>query len=330
MWFSHPVRRSIAPADLFSFFFSHLATTNAVPKKSSSKAVNGGFNKENIPSNSHSAASSSGILNQNRAILAVSIVQKPLTGNAAVAPVKSSNVLKSVLKKSLSTATSSSNLNNVKPKLTKQNTVTGISKLYDYAEIQKKKKDELVQKLKAEEEKEMKFKFHAKPAPKVKAPTIQVQQQVVKQHSLKEKDAKAPLTKQKSMPNLQVVKRPAPVVPMCGDPERIRMMDEHKKRLIEKYKQESVNFKAKPASVLQKPFFQPKHNFKAIDSKPFKLLLTQRLIERSTFDKQLQQAQAMKKKQDEIYQRAKDLNERRQMRQAREFRANPNPFGRGH
>lgn len=267
----------------------------------------------------------------------MSIVQKPTNAPASVvAPIKSSNnnnnVLKSVLKKSFSTATSSSNLND-KPKQTliKQNTVAPISNLYQYAEIQKKNKVQLVQKLKAEAEKEMKFKFHAKPAPKVKA--VQVQQ-VVKQQSLKEKDTKIEekkmkLLKQQSMPNLQVIKRAIPVVPMCGDPERIRLMDEHKKRLIEKYKQESVQFKAKPASVLQKPFFQPKHNFKAIDSKPFKLVLTQRLIQRSTYDKQLQQTQALKMKQDEIFQRQRDLDDRRQMRQAREFRANPNPFGRG-
>lgn len=217
----------------------------------------------------------------------------------------------------------------------KQNTVAPISKLYEVAAIQKKKKEELAQKLQAEAEKEMKFKFHAKPAPKfLKAPPA-IQPVLIKQQSLKEKEVKneqekKKLLKQQSMPNLQIIKRPIPVVPTCGNPERIRAMEDHKKRILEKYKPENIQFKAKPATVLQKPVFQPKHNFKAIDSKPFKLVLTQRLIQRSTFDKQLQETQAIKRKQEEIIQRQHDLEERRQMRQAREFRANPNPFGRGH
>lgn len=293
----------------------HIATGNAKQNKPSS-----GYNKENVPSNPHSAVSSAGT---SRAILAVSkvfVTQKP--GGAAP--------LKSVLKKSISTSASNLNTKNDKPKLFKQNTAAPI-KLYEYAEIQQKRKEALAKKLKEEAEKEMKFKFHANPVPKFKAPTIQPipKKPIVKQQSVNEDTKKKKLFKQQSMPNLQVVKRPVPAVPSCGDPERIKMIEEHKKQLMEKYKHDNVQFKAKPAYVLQKPVFQPKHNFKPAEAKPFKLVLTQRLIQRTAYDKNLQQTQDIKKQQEDIMKRHQELQERKQMRQAREFKANPNPFGRG-
>lgn len=244
---------------------------------------------------------------------------------------KTGGALKSVLKKT----TSASNLvaKNERPKLVKQNTV--VPKAYEYAEIQKKKREELAQKLKQEQEKELKFKFHAKPVPKsIKAPTIQpkpiAKPPLVKQKSLKENEDQKKLLKQLSMPILPVVKRPAvTAVPSCGDPDRIKAIEEHKQRLKDKYKLENVQFKAKPATVLKKPVFQPKHNFKPAEAKPFKLVLTQRLVQRTAYDKQLQETQCIKKQQDEIIKRHQELQERKQMRQAREFKANPNPFGRG-
>ena len=214
---------------------------------------------------------------------------------------------------------------------------TKIDKLYEQAEIQKKRKEVLAKKIKAEEEKELKFKFQAKPVPKfVKtAPSLQAimtKQQIAKQNS---QDEKKKLVKQQSMPNISTIhhKKSCPqagnnIVPSCGNPERIKAMQEHKKQLIEKYKPENVHFKAKPAVVLQKPIFQPKHNFKALDAKPFKLILTQRMMQRSTFDRQLQEAMAIKEKQQEILKRQNDLEERKIMRQKTEFRARPNPFGR--
>lgn len=248
----------------------------------------------------------------------VSVTQKP------------SGAPKPILKKAIST--SASNLNAAKPRtLVKQNTAAPIQKLYEYAEIQKKKKEALAQKLKEEAEKEMKYKFHANPIPKsIRAPTIQPKP-LVKQQSLKEaaEEKKKKLMKQTSMPILPIVKRPAPVVPSCGDPERIKAMSEHKKQLIEKYKHENVQFKAKPASVLLKPVFQPKHNFKQAEAKPFKLVLTQRLIQRTAFDKQLHETQLIKQRQEEILKKHQEFQERKQMRQDREFKANPNPFGRG-
>lgn len=279
-------------------------------------------NKENVPSNTHSAVSSAGT---GRAILAVS----------KVSVTQKSNALKSVLKKSISTSASNLNAKNERPKLFKQNTV--VPKAYEYAEIQKKKREELAQKLKEEAEKELKFKFHAKPVPKsVKAPTIQPKQvakpPLIKQKSLKDnkiEEDKKKLLKQLSMPILPVVKRPAPTVPSCGDPERIKAIEENKQRLKEKYKMENVQFKAKPASVLRKPVFQPKHNFKPAEAKPFKLVLSQRLVQRTEYDKKLQEAMNIKQQQEEIIKRHQELQERKQMRQAREFKANPNPFGRG-
>jgi hypothetical protein len=295
--------------------FSHLsiATNNTKQNKAS------GYNKENVPSNTHSAVSSAGT---GRAILAVSKVSVTQKSSQGTAP-----VLKSVLKKSISTSASNLNAKNDRPKLVKQNTV--VPKAYEYAEIQKKKREELAQKLKEEAEKELKFKFHAKPVPKsIKAPTIQPKP-IVKQKSLKENEEKKKLLKQLSMPILPIVKRPALAVPSCGDPERIKAIEEHKLRLKEKYKLDNVAFKAKPAYVLKKPVFQPKHNFKPAEAKPFKLVLSQRLVQRTAYDKQLQETQCIKKQQEDIVKRHQELQERKQMRQAREFKANPNPFGRG-
>lgn len=302
------------------FFRTSIATNNTKQNR-----VNG-YNKENVPSNTHSAVSSAGT---SRAILAVSkiSVTQKVAGGAVPAP-----TLKSALKKSISTSATNLNTKNDRPKLVKQNTV--VPKAYEYAEIQKKKREELAQKLKEEAEKELKFKFHAKPVPKsVKAPTIQpkviAKPPLIKQKSLKENEDKKRLLKQLSMPILPVVKRPAPAVPSCGDPDRIKAIEEHRQRLREKYKLENVQFKAKPASVLRKPVFQPKHNFKPAEAKPFKLVLSQRLVQRTAYDKQLQETQTIKKQQEDIVKRHQELQERKQMRQAREFKANPNPFGRG-
>lgn len=230
-----------------------------------------------------------------------------------------------------------SNKNDSKKALQKSSSVQKLSsatdKLYEQAEIQKKRKEVLVKKLKAEEEKECKFKFHAKPVPKfVKtAPSLQTiitKQQILKQNSQEEQKKK--LTKQKSLPNIAPQKKCANclLVPNCGNPERIRALQENKRQLIEKYKPENFQFKAKPAVVLQKPVFQPQHNFKPVDAKPFKLQLTTRMIQRQTFDRQLQETQAIKEKQKEIIQRQHDLEERKMIRQKTEFRARPNPFGR--
>lgn len=308
---------------LFTLFRTSIATSGNTLKQNKI----GGFNKENVPSNAHSAVSSAGT---GRAILAVSkvsVTQKSQGTGGVVAP-----ALKSALKKSISVSASNINVKSEKPKFVKQNTAAAM-KLYEYAEIQKKKKEALAQKLKEQAEKELNFKFHAKPVPKsIKVPTIQpkIKPQIVKQQSLKEnEEIKKKLLKQLSMPILPVVKRPAPIVPSCGDPERIKAIEEHRQQLKDKYKHESVLFKAKPATVLHKPVFQPKHNFKAAEAKPFKLVLSQRLIQRTAYDKQLQETQGIKKKQEEIIKRHQDLQDRKQMRQAREFKANPNPFGRG-
>lgn len=336
---------------MFSFhFFVHLFTLLflATAKKDVPKQ-NKASNKENVPANKS-------IHQPNRAILAVSIVNKKSqqthnSNNNGNPPVKASNKSqpkhhqqqqqqKGILKKSTSVTSSATSIAkniNDKPKvLTKSvsthKLLTTTDKLYEQAEIQKKRKEVLAKKLKAEEEKECKFKFTAKPVPKfVKvAPSLQAiisKQQITKQNTHEEKKK---LVKQQSMPNISTVacKKSAPLVPSCGNPERIKAIMEHKKQLMDKYKPENIQFKAKPADVLQKTVFQPKHNFKAVDAKPFKLILTQRMMQRSTFDRQLQEALAIKEKQKEILQRQHDLEERKIMRQKTEFRARPNPFGR--
>lgn len=320
------------------FFFSYfsfntstlLATGKNVPKQNKAN------NKENVRP---------AIVRQNepnRAILAVSIVKNNSKVSSTTAKIASTTNFGAIKKNGSSIASSTTSLKNNGTSNSNNNKVIMVksvshqklnvaSKLYDYHEIQKSKREELVRKLKAEEEKEMKFKFHAKPVPKfVKtAPTLQAL--TLKQQAIKEmqNEIKKRLTKQQSMPNLLAHgDRKIPLVPSCADPERMKAKDDTKKRLIEKYKPENFQFKAKPAFILQQPVFQPKHNFKAVDAKPFKLTLTNRLIQRQTFDKQLQQNQAIKERQKEILQRQKDMEERKVLRKDREFRANPNPFGR--
>lgn len=271
---------------------------------------------------------------QNRAILAVSIVKSSDSVKSSSSKVASSaNTYTFAAKKSGSIASSTASLksnvkeNNGKPGMIKsishQKLSTG-SKLYEYAEVQKKKKEELVKKLKAEEERELKFQFHAKPVPKfVKvAPSLET---IALKHQIQKEVEKKKLVKQQSMPNLQTKKETGPLIPSCADPERLKARAEMKKKLIEKYKPENIQFKARDASVLQRPVFQPKHNFRAVDAKPFKLTLTTRMIQRSTFDKQFQENQAMRERQKEIMQRQKDLEERKVLRKDREFKARPYP-----
>ena len=92
---------------------------------------------------------------------------------------------------------------------------------------------------------------------------------------------------------------------------------------------ENIQFKAKPASVLNKAAFQPKHVLKRADTKPFNLILLKRALDRTAYDKKSQETQIIKQQQQDIAKRHQELQERKQLRQAREFKANTNPFGRG-
>lgn len=198
---------------------------------------------------------------------------------------------------------------------------------FDYAEIQKKRKEELVKKLTEQEDKKLKFNFHANPAPKFKKVGMSS-----KQLSVDEK--KRPLMiKQNSLPHLQMTRKYSKenIVPSCGDPERLKFMNEKKKRLLQKYQETQIQFKAKPADVLKKQPFQPVHNaVKTVSSKPFKLQLTERLLMRSEFDKKLGETNVFRKKQEEVRQRMQDLQMRKIMRQKTQFKARANPFSNTH
>jgi hypothetical protein len=309
---------------MFLFYFPFLAplvksgTTKTVVTKTTTTtaATTKSSNKENVPANAAPVPS-------NRAILAVSIVKKPQ------AEVKTT--LKPILKKSISAGNSLSTLNNKFGSCNLQQKSTA-NKLYEYAEIQKKHREMLARKIKAEEEKELKFKFQAKPAPKFKkAPSVD---HLKKSTVIAEKpQEKKNLVKQKSMPSLVFKKQPTSVagaVPKCGDPERIKLMEEHKKKLLEKYKPESVQFKAKPAAVLKKAPFQPTHNFKSVNQKPFNLKLTERGEIRSNFDKQLEENRVVREKHEEVAKKARELEEKKLIRQKTEFKARPCPVRRNY
>lgn len=272
-----------------------------------------GNDKENVSSNNGS---------NNQATAAIPIVEK----QPKPAPAKKPTVLTSLLKKSVSVAPSSSSAQvDKKLLLGSSNTdaksgamngdaalkqINGIQsgkRQFEVAEAQKKRKEQLVQKYKDQEDKQMKSNFHANPAPKYK-------RQVQKQISLPQ----ICMTKKVSKEN---------VVPSCGDPERLKYLNEKKKMLLaSKYEETHVQFKAKPAAVLKKEPFQPVHNVKVADPKPFKLHLTDRLLMRSEFDKKIIEAISVRQKQEEVRKRQQDFDDRKLQRQKTEFRARANPF----
>lgn len=283
-------------------------------------------------------------VNKNRAILAISMVKSTVALNKP-------SILKSVLKKSVSVAqmpSTSSSCVQVKKqshappviekkddkKVVREITVKRANagqRQFEYAEIQKKRKEELVKKLKEEEEKELKNKFHANPAPKFKKVTI-----AQKQFSVDDKKVAVrppQMIKQHSLPQIQLSRKFSKenIVPSCGDPERLKLMKERKQRSLQKYKETQIQFKAKPADVLKKQPFQPVHNIaKPVSTKPFKLHLSQRLLMRSDFDKKLEENNIFRKKQEEVRQRIQDLEYRKITRQKTEFKARANPFGNKH
>lgn len=315
---------------MFAFRYAIHLVAIANPKQTQSSK-----DKENIGTNNDLP------VNYQRAILAVSEVQK------VQMPKPSSSILKNVLKKSVSVpppAPSSSaaqhseipvkvkRCQEVKPasaviisqKIIKKPPPVAIGqRQYEYAEAMRKRKEQLVQKLKAQEDKELKFHFHANPAPKFKKPPV-------KQQSVDVKKRPA-FVKQNSLPHIPMTKTVSKefiqMVPSCGDPERLKSQKEKRERLLAKYQEAPVLFKAKPAAILKKQPFQPVHNpAKIVDSKPFKLHLTERLMMRSEYDKKLTETNAYRKKQDDSRQRSQDLKEKKLIRQKTEFKARANPF----
>lgn len=304
------------------YFFTSQSLTLAVAIAAKPKLIS--HDKENISAN-----------NNNRAIVAVSLIQKPPQA-------KKPSILKNVLKKTLPVASAASTLaqgikkggpeKEIKSAAVKSDTtivkkpptmMSSIGKRqFDYAEVQKKRKEQLVQKLKEQEEKQLKFTFHANPAPKFK------KVQVASKQSSVDLTKRKPLTKQHSLPFIHLNKTTTKenIVPSCGDPERLKYLDEKKKMLLAKYQEAQFQFKAKPAAVLKKQPFQPVHNIKVVDPKPFKLQLTERLLQRSEFDKKLHETIAIRKKQEEFRKRHEEFENRKIIRQKTEFKARANPF----
>lgn len=266
--------------------------------------------------------------------MAISIVKKP----PAPAGGNKSSMLKNTLKKSMSVPTSVNKPLQPVPKSSATSFKAGPSsavvshavgkkastsgqRQFEYAEQIKKHKEEMIQKINKEKETQLNFKFTANPAPKFKKVAV-----VTKQVSVDHKK----LVKQNSMPQLSTMSKKFTskdnIVPSCGDPERLKLMEEKKKKILAKYLEAPVQFKAKPAAVLKKQPFQPVHNIsKIIDTKPFKLHLSDRLHLRSEFDRKLQETIAIRQKQQQIRQQLADFEDRRVQRQKTIFRANPIP-----
>jgi hypothetical protein len=320
-----PSRRQLI--DFFRVYFhaAILLVTNAAKP---SKQVQQCKDKENVSVNT----------NNNRAIIAVAMIKNPQ-------PVtKKQSILKHVLKKSTAVPpppSAASTSSHVSKKPTSGNaaikenkpvahqgfvrktlTVPIGQRQFEYAESIKKRKEELARKAKEEEDKALRYNFHANPAPKFGKSVF-----VSRQASVETRDKK--ITKQASLPLIPLSKRASKenLVPNCGDPERIKYRDEKKKMLIAKYQEPKVQFRAKPAAVLKKQPFQPVHNiFKTAEPKPFRLHITDRMLMRSEFDKKLHETIAIRKLHEDIRKQAQDQQERKFMRQKTEFRARANPF----
>jgi hypothetical protein len=257
--------------------------------------------------------------NNNRAIMAITIVKKPPVGGSS-----KPSLMKNVLKKSMSVP----NALQIQPKTASSQAIakkvvdpaTIGQRQHEWAELMKKRKEQLAQKINAEKEKELNVKFTANPAPKFKKVAVAVKQPMVD---------KKKLVKHNSMPLFPLIMKHASkenIVPSCGDPERIKLMEERKKIALKKYQEPVVQFKAKPAAVLKKQPFQPVHNVpKTVEAKPFKLQLADRGMMRSEFDKKLQETIALRRKMEEIRKRQADMEKQKIIRQKTEFRANPMP-----
>jgi hypothetical protein len=257
--------------------------------------------------------------------MAISIVKKPsvpANGGSSKPP-----ILKNTLKKSMSVPNAILTVQKLVPATSVA--FQAVVKKFDglkmgqrqleYAEQAQKRKEQLVKRVNEEKEKELKVKFHANPAPKFRKVSI-----ATKQVSVENKK----IIKQNSMPQLLTLAKnftsKENIVPACGDPERLKFMEEKKRKTLAKYQEPVVQFKAKPAAVLKKQPFQPVHNIpKVIDPKPFKLHLADRLLMRSEFDKKLHETIAIRKKQDEIRKQLADFEDRRLIRQKTVFRAQP-------
>lgn len=194
------------------------------------------------------------------------------------------------------------------------------SRLFEYAEVSRKKKEQLALKFQHEQQQKLKFaSFHAQPVPKF-----------IKSTSL----AKLPLVekklvKQMSMPQVNTTFT-QPKVPSCGDPERIKILAEKKRSLMTKYDVVQSSFRAKPAVVLKQQPFQPTYNVvKKPDTKPFKLHLSDRLSQRQEFNRKNHEIVSKKRTEEETKKRQIDTEAMKLIRQKTEFKARPNPFRHG-
>lgn len=187
-----------------------------------------------------------------------------------------------------------------------------------------KKKEMIMKRLKDEEEKQVKYEFHAKPPPKFKKPPMPLPVKQVPVNALNM------VVKQKSMTNIQLTKKFSKecTIPSCADPERLKRNAENLRKLMEKYEPANNPFRAQPCKIIYKDPFLPKLNQarNVIDSKPFQLKLTDRLIQRSEFDRNLHVTIEKRKAQEDVRRKQQDLADRKIIRQKTEFRAKPNPF----
>lgn len=238
----------------------------------------------------------------------VAAARKPVNNKFAV-----SNKLTTQSKSNPSTVNEKSDRVNIIDHQMWKKVIPASVRQFDYAKQQAKRKEERIKKLDEQAKKDLlKFKFHAKAAPKMKK-VVTKQKEITDGLISKESSNKLALKspKEKMTLNYRPSKKSQSGIVKAVD---LKKSDEIKK----------PEFRAKPATVLKKQPFKPSlNNMKVTDSKPFNLHLTTRLIQRSEFNKKQQEKIAILKKQQEIFKRQQENEDRKQMRQKTEFRANP-------
>lgn len=300
----------------FLFSFSPLTLVIVSKAKNSVKHSHTGKDKENV-SQAHNE--------QKKAIVAVSRVENP-TRTANLRKMFQKSLTINAEKPSTLPQQKGGVLNVKVEAVTRPQMKKSISsdmlgnRLFEYAEIARKRRETLALKLKQEQERELKFTFHAQPAPKFKK-SLALQKSSIEPRRMQ---------KQVSLPQIPLNNSKMSkenFVPKCGDPDRIKLLNERKKSLLSKYSEPQVSFKAKPAKVLKKLPFQPTYNpVKAPEAKPFKLQLSDRLTQRQEFNKKNMETVSTKKLQEESKKHQQDLQKLKLIRQKTEFKARPNPF----
>lgn len=173
-----------------------------------------------------------------------------------------------------------------------------VPSLIKYAEIYKKRKQRIQQKM-LEEAKQLR-EFHSKPAPNFNEPK--------------------PKKKERKM-----IPTTVPTTPLVL--KHSKETEEKKNRLIAEYnKPKTLKIIARDPKVLREEPFKPQKANHQIDMKPFNLHMEKRLEQRKQYDKHYKQLLHERKTQEEIDKKKREEEQMKEIRKNIVFKARPNPF----